>query len=59
MFQRLGVAGVVGALTLVAGLAVVAYSQPVVAVGLAMILVGTGLVVKGLATNLMRQFGFA
>ncbi|WP_435124022.1 DUF7470 family protein [Halobaculum sp. D14] len=59
MFQRLGAAGVVGALTLVAGLAVVAYSQPVVAVGLAMILVGTGLVVKGLATNLMRQFGFA
>lgn len=59
MLDKLGTAGVAGAVLLVAGLAVVAWTAPVVAAGLALVLVGTGLVVKGLATGLLRQFGFA
>lgn len=59
MLDKLGTAGVTGALLLLAGLALVAWSAPIVAVGLALVLAGTGLVVKGLTTSLMRQFGFA
>ncbi|MFC7135742.1 DUF7470 family protein [Halobaculum litoreum] len=59
MIDRLGTAGIVGALLLLAGLVLVAWSSPVVAVGIALVLAGTGLVVKGLATSLMKQFGFA
>ncbi|WP_348606990.1 DUF7470 family protein [Halobaculum rarum] len=59
MIDKLGTAGIAGAVLLFAGLALVAWSAPIVAVGLALVLAGTGLVVKGLATNLLRQFGFA
>ncbi|MFC7070080.1 DUF7470 family protein [Halobaculum lipolyticum] len=59
MIDKLGTAGVAGALLLLAGLVLVAWSSPVVAAGLALVLAGTGLVVKGLATGLMKQFGLA
>ena len=59
MFERLGAAGVGGLVLLLAGLAVIAVDSLVVAAGMALMLIGLGLVVKGFASNLMRQFGFA
>lgn len=59
MIDKLGTAGIVGLLLLLGGLSLVAWQAPVVAVGIALVLTGTGLVVKGLTTSLMRQFGFA
>ena len=59
MFERLGVAGVGGVVLLLAGLGLIAVTSPVVAAGMALVLIGLGLVGKGLAGNVMRQFGFA
>ena len=59
VIDKLGTAGIAGALLLLAGLALIASADLIVAVGIALVLAGTGLVVKGLATSLMRQFGFA
>jgi hypothetical protein len=58
MIDRLGAAGIVGALLVVGGLALVAWKAPVVAAGLALVLIGLGLVVRGLVKGLMTQFGF-
>ncbi|WP_313693646.1 DUF7470 family protein [Halorarum halobium] len=59
MLEKLGTVGLLGVLLVVGGIGLVAYADPVVAAGIALVIVGTGLVVKGLASGLMRQFGFA
>ena len=59
MLDKLGVAGVVGFVVMLAGLVLVAYQSPVVALGLALMLAGLGIVVKALVGNVLRQFGMA
>lgn len=57
MFNRLGLAGVVGILCCLGGLAVIAYVAPVVAGGFALVLIGLALVVRGLLSGVLSAFG--
>lgn len=59
MFGKLGLTGALGFVVLLAGIGVVAWQNLYIAAGLAMVLAGTGLVVKGLVGTIMRQFGLA
>lgn len=59
MFGKLGLTGALGFVVLLAGIGVVAWQNLYIAAGLAMVLTGTGLVVKGLVGTIMRQFGLA
>lgn len=57
MLGKLGSTGLAGVLLLIGGLAVVAYASPIVAGGLALMLVGLVLVARGLLGSVMRSFG--
>jgi uncharacterized membrane protein HdeD (DUF308 family) len=57
MFNRLGIAGVLGVLCCLCGVGVIAYVAPVVAGGIALVLVGLVLVVRGLLSNVLSAFG--
>lgn len=59
MLQRIGLAGVAGTVLLVAGLAVIAVlaDAPVVAGGLLLILLGVGLLAKGLVDAVLASMG--
>lgn len=57
MLNKLGLAGVLGALCCLGGLAVVAYAAPLVAGGLTLVLVGLALVVRGLLSSVLSAFG--
>jgi uncharacterized membrane protein len=57
MFDKLGIGGIIGILCCLGGLAVIAYVAPVVAGGLALVLVGLALVVRGLLSGLLSAFG--
>lgn len=59
MLGKLGTTGVVGLLLVLAGVGLVAWQQPIVALGIALALVGVALVAKGLISNVMSAFGFA
>ncbi|MFC6723227.1 hypothetical protein ACFQE1_02225 [Halobium palmae] len=59
MLGKLGVTGIVGVLLLLVGIGLVAWHQPIVALGIALAFVGVGLVAKGLISNVMSAFGFA
>jgi hypothetical protein len=59
MFDRLGPLGIVGLLMIVAGLGVVTWKEPIVGAGLALMFVGTGLVIKGLVGNMLQAWGMA
>jgi hypothetical protein len=57
MFDRLGLAGIVGVLCCLAGLGIVAYAAPIVAGGIALVLVGLLLVARGLLSGMLAAFG--
>ena len=57
MVGNIGLTGLVGVVLLIAGLGIVAVENPVIAIGFSLVLVGIGLVAKGLITNIMRSFG--
>lgn len=57
MFSKLGAKGIAGLLALLAGLAVIAYSNPIIAGGMALVLVGLVLVVWGVVSSLLSNFG--
>lgn len=57
MFDKLGVAGILGVLCLLAGIAVVALESLIVAGGLSLVIAGVGLVVFGLVKNLISSLG--
>jgi hypothetical protein len=57
MLDKLGIAGVVGVLFMLGGVAVVAWQNLVLAGGLALVIAGLGLVVFGLVKNLLASFG--
>ena len=57
MFGKLGIAGVVGVLVMLGGIAVVALENLVMAGGIALVIAGLGLVVYGLVKNLLSSLG--
>jgi hypothetical protein len=57
MLDKLGLAGIVGVLCCLGGLAVIAYVAPVVAGGLALVLIGLVLAVRGLLSGMLSAFG--
>lgn len=57
MIDKLGLAGVVGALLAVGGIALVAWEAPIVAAGLALTLVGIVLVVRALLKSMLGSLG--
>lgn len=57
MLDKLGTVGVVGIVVMVGGLALLAYENPVIAAGVALVLMGIGLLVRGLVGTLLSSFG--
>jgi uncharacterized membrane protein HdeD (DUF308 family) len=59
MLNKLGTVGLGGLLLVLVGVGLVAWQQPIVALGIALAFVGVALVAKGLISNVMSAFGFA
>lgn len=59
MIRSLGLMGIFGVLITIAGVAVVAYVDPVLAAGVIAVLVGIGLVVQSLVRRMLAGFGLA
>jgi len=57
MLDKLGIAGVLGVVVMLGGIAVVAWQAPIVAAGIAFVVAGLGLIVYGMIKNLMTAFG--
>jgi hypothetical protein len=57
MLNRLGIAGIIGILCCLGGIAVIAYVAPIVAGGIALVLVGLVLVARGLLSGVLSAFG--
>ncbi len=57
MLDKLGLAGLVGVVCMLGGIAVVAWQNLILAGGLALVIAGLGLVVFGLVKNLLSSFG--
>jgi len=57
MLDKLGVAGVAGIVVLCTGIGLVAWQNLILAVGLALVVSGLGLLVYGLVTSLLSSFG--
>ncbi len=57
VLDKLGLSGALGALLVVAGVAVVAWRAPVVAAGIVLVLLGLGLVVRRGVKSVMGMFG--
>ena len=59
VLDKLGTTGVAGVVLLFAGVGLVAWQQPIVALGIALAFAGLALVAKGIVSNVMSAFGFA
>lgn len=57
MLDKLGLSGILGVLLVVAGIAIVAWTAPVVAAGLTAVIVGVALVARGAIQSVMGMFG--
>ena len=57
MLDRLGALGIVGLLCIFGGLGIVTYFYWEVGVGLALVFLGTGLIVKSLISNFLSSMG--
>ena len=57
MFDKLGVAGILGVLVLFSGIGLLATVDPLIAAGVAFVVAGLGLVVYGVVTSLLSSFG--
>ncbi|PSQ04925.1 hypothetical protein BRC92_03320 [Halobacteriales archaeon QS_4_69_31] len=57
MFDKLGVAGIAGAVVSLGGIGLLAWVDPLVAAGIAFVVAGLGLVVYGLVSNLLASMG--
>lgn len=57
MLDKLGIAGIIGLLFMLGGIAVVAWENLLIAGGIALVLAGMGLVVYGLVTGLLSSLG--
>jgi hypothetical protein len=57
MFDKLGTKGIVGVLLLLAGIAVIAYVNLLIAAGIGLVVLGFVLTAWGLVSGLMSSFG--
>ncbi|WP_436928734.1 DUF7470 family protein [Halosimplex halobium] len=57
MIDKLGAAGIVGVLVVVAGIGLLAWINPLIAAGMGLVVAGLGLLVYGLVSNLLASFG--
>jgi len=57
MFNKLGLAGVLGFLVVLGGIAILAWQNLFIAGGIALVVAGLGLIVYGLVTNLLSALG--
>lgn len=57
MFDKLGIAGVLGVVVMLAGVALVASQNLYIAAGLAFVVAGVGLVTYGMVTSLLSSLG--
>jgi len=57
MLDKLGLSGILGVLLVVAGIAIVAWTAPVVAAGLTAVILGVALVARGAIQSVMGMFG--
>ncbi|MBO4247783.1 MULTISPECIES: hypothetical protein [Halomicrobium] len=57
MLDKLGIAGILGVVVMLGGIALVAWVAPIVAAGIAFVVAGLGLIVYGMVKNLMTAFG--
>lgn len=58
MLDKLGMAGLLGVLVMLAGIVIVAWQNLFLAAGLAFVVAGLGLIVYGMVSNLLSAFGF-
>ncbi len=59
MINRLGRSGIVGVVVVVAGLALIALVDPVIAGGIGLVLVGMALIIRGLLTSALDAMGMS
>ncbi|MFA9427533.1 hypothetical protein [Natronorubrum sp. A-ect3] len=57
MLKNLGPQGIAGLLILLAGIALIAYQNLVIAAGIALVLAGLGIIVKALVSGMLQSFG--
>ena len=57
MRNNLGPLGIVGVVLLLAGIALIAYVNWLIAAGIALMLAGVGLVVKSIVTSMLSAWG--
>ena len=57
MLKNLGPQGIVGLVIVLAGIGLIAYESLLIAAGMALVLVGLGLVVKALISGMLQSFG--
>lgn len=57
MFDKLGIAGILGALIMLGGIGLIAYHNLVAAAGVAFVIAGLGLVIYGMVTSLISSLG--
>ncbi|ELZ21947.1 hypothetical protein HTZ84_17165 [Haloterrigena sp. SYSU A558-1] len=57
MLKNLDALGIVGLLILLGGIGLIAYANWIVAVGIALVVAGLGLVVKSLISGMLQNFG--
>ena len=57
MLDKLGIAGILGVVVMLGGIALVAWEAPIVAAGIAFVVAGLGLIVYGMVQNLLTAFG--
>lgn len=58
MSPPIGIVGVVGALLVLGGIALIGYVDPLIAAGMAAILAGLVLILRDVITNMLARFGF-
>lgn len=57
MFDKLGIAGVLGVLIMMGGIALLAWYSLYVAAGVAFVVAGVGLITYGMVTSLLSSLG--
>jgi hypothetical protein len=57
MFNKLGISGVIGVLVVLGGLSLIAFANPIIAGGLILVLIGVGLIIRGLISSVMNAMG--
>ncbi|SIR92685.1 DUF7470 family protein [Natronorubrum thiooxidans] len=57
MLKNLGPQGIAGLLIVLAGVALIAYQNLLIAAGMALVLAGLGILVKALISGMLQSFG--